>query len=87
MRHAFEFLAVDTTTVRLGLLILVPLLSFMGSMVGIFKLLPERTSIVVDYQLKVIDGLRQELKRMAEHNARLELRVEQLESDPPGHLS
>lgn len=80
-------LALDTTTVRVGLLILVPLASLAGSFIGIVKILPERTSIVVDYQLKVIADLRKEITRMAELNARLELRVEQLEDEPPGHVA
>lgn len=77
--HVF-LLALDTTTVRVGLLVLVPLASLAGSFIGIVKILPERTSIVVDYQLKVIGDLRKEITRMAELNARLELRVEQLEA-------
>lgn len=87
MIHPLDPLAVDTTTVRLGLLILTPLGGMAGAFFGIIKLLSERTSIVVDYQLKVIEGLRLEIKRMAEHNARLELRVEQLETNPPAHLT
>ena len=73
-------LAVDTTTVRLGLLVLVPAMSFAGSFFGLLKMIPESRGQVVDYQLKVIDSLRLELTRMAEVNARLELRVEQLEA-------
>lgn len=72
-------LAIDTTTVRLGLLVLVPLASFAGAFFGLIKMVPESRALVVDYQLKVIASLRTEILRVTEHNARLELRVEQLE--------
>jgi cell division protein FtsB len=72
-------LAIDTTTVRLGLLILTPLGGLAGAFFGIVKLMPERTAIVVDYQLKVIDGLRAENKRLAQTVAHLETRIGVLE--------
>lgn len=71
--------AVDTTTVRLGLLILVPMFSFIGSMLGVIKLLPERSKIIIEFQVKALEAAANRERGLVETIARLELRVELLE--------
>lgn len=69
-----------TTYIR----ILVVLASCLGGMVGSFvalaKLMPERSKIIIAYQDEAMKGMRDENKRLTEIIARLELRVEQLET-------
>jgi hypothetical protein len=79
--------AVSTTFIRLGLLVLVPLAGLLGAFMGIVKLFPERTAIVVGYQKDVIDGLIADNARLAESVAHLEGRVRELEDEPRGHLA
>lgn len=77
----------STTLVR----IVIPIVSALGGAVGAFvalvKLVPERASIVVGYQGNIIDDLVAENKRQAQLIADLELRVKELEDNPPRYIA
>lgn len=79
MTAALLALALDTTTTRLLVVAAAAASGFGGAFVGVVKLFPERTSIVVGYQVEVIETLRDENKRLAESVAYLENRLAELE--------
>jgi BMFP domain-containing protein YqiC len=50
----------------------------LGAVIGIAKLVPERTKLILEAQLMVMESLREENKRQAEIIARNEVELESL---------
>lgn len=70
--------------------VVIPIVAAIGGAVGAFvaiiKVIPERTAIIVGSQARVLESLELENRRQAQLIADLELRVRELEDQPPRYL-
>ncbi len=68
----------STTLVRVLVILGSTLGAILGAVMGIAKLVPERTKLILESQLMVMESLREENKRQAEIIARSEVEIEDL---------